>query len=41
MHGLAIVAQSLLGEAFGVATGLGAFRPRILDFNMCMLILGV
>jgi len=29
MHGLAVVAQSLLREPFRVADGLGAFRPGV------------
>ena len=29
IHSLAVVAQGLLREAYGMANGLGAFRPRI------------
>ena len=29
MHGLAVVPQSLLGESFRVAAGLGTFRPSV------------
>jgi hypothetical protein len=29
MHRLAVVAQGLLRETFGIADGLGAFRPSV------------
>jgi len=40
-HGLAVMAQIHLRIPFGIARRFRPFGPSVVDFNMCMLILGV